>query len=233
MAQKEPAHVMSLTEFTQTRRAVDGLVARGGSLSCSLESALTMADLIATIDHLREVIRGQKHNPVTPGPLADLSWLTVDQVDRLAQERPPYPPPSPNSSERCPGRTGWHRPQSDNWNRGDHSSVCTWCLAAIQRRFGDGVWRTVDEDTLARDETRRRAHEAEQRTVAMAAFIEGAMDEHGHVDTSVRLKFHTPGKYCQRCENDKDLYGTSFYNLDTREHYLVMSMVMVKRPAAL
>lgn len=87
------------------------------------------------------------------------------------------------------------------------------------------VWLTCGEEEFARKVWTTEPAEGE-----VAAFIEGAMDEQGHV---VRLKFHTPGKYCQRCENDKDLYGTSFYNLDTREHYLVMSMVMVKRPAAL
>jgi hypothetical protein len=70
------------------------------------------------------------------------SHLPVEQVDRLAQERPPYPPQSANPRERCIGTTGWHRPQVENWNRGDRSSICTWCWAAIERRFADGVWRT-------------------------------------------------------------------------------------------
>jgi hypothetical protein len=69
--------------------------------------------------------------------------LTVEQVDRLAQERPPYPPPSADPRERCAGPTGWHRPQVEDWNHGDRSSTCTWCGAAIERRFADGVWRTA------------------------------------------------------------------------------------------
>ena len=72
--------------------------------------------------------------------------LTVEQADRLAQERPPYPPASDNPSEKCPGPTGWHRPRADNWNRGDRESTCTWCDVAIARGFGDPVWRMAERD---------------------------------------------------------------------------------------
>lgn len=72
-----------------------------------------------------------------------MSHLTVDQADRLAREIPPYPPASGVLSEQCSGKTGWHRPQVDNWNRGDRESTCTWCQAPITRNFCDPVWRTV------------------------------------------------------------------------------------------
>jgi len=32
--------------------------------------------------------------------------LTTEQADRLAQERPPYPSPSDDPAEFCPGTTG-------------------------------------------------------------------------------------------------------------------------------
>jgi hypothetical protein len=71
--------------------------------------------------------------------------LTVEQADRLAQERPPYPPPSDSPDERCPGPTRWHRPQARDWNQGNRESTCTWCGAEIGRGFGDPVWRTIPE----------------------------------------------------------------------------------------
>lgn len=67
--------------------------------------------------------------------------LTAEEADRLAQERPPYPPKSDVPSEQCPGPTGWHRPQVVVWNSGDRESTCTWCGVAIGRNFGDPVWR--------------------------------------------------------------------------------------------
>lgn len=72
--------------------------------------------------------------------------LTVDEADRLAQERPPYPPMSPNPRERCQGPTGWHRPRPEDWNAGNRSSRCTWCWVAIDRQFCDVVWRTSPAD---------------------------------------------------------------------------------------
>lgn len=72
-----------------------------------------------------------------------MARLTVEQADRLAQERPPYPPPSDEPSEQCPGPTGWHRPQAEDWNRGNRESTCTWCQEPVARRFADPVWRTI------------------------------------------------------------------------------------------
>lgn len=72
-----------------------------------------------------------------------MARLTVEQADRLAQERPPYPPPSDVPAERCPGPTGWHRPKPESWNRGDRESTCTWCQMPIWRNFGDPVWRDM------------------------------------------------------------------------------------------
>ena len=69
--------------------------------------------------------------------------LTVEEADRLAQERPPYPPKSDTPAERCTGRTGWHRPLPGDWNRGNRESMCTWCDQAISRNFCDPVWRTA------------------------------------------------------------------------------------------
>lgn len=69
--------------------------------------------------------------------------LSVDQADRLARLEPPYPAPSADPTERCPGVTGWHRPQADDWNGGWRHSTCTHCDAPIQRRFIDPVWRTT------------------------------------------------------------------------------------------
>jgi len=71
-----------------------------------------------------------------------MARLTVEQADRLAQERPPYPPPSDVPAEQCPGPTGWHRPQPEDWNRGNRESTCTWCEAPVRRNFADPVWRT-------------------------------------------------------------------------------------------
>lgn len=67
--------------------------------------------------------------------------LSVSDADRLAQERPPYPPPPEEFAARCPGLTGWHRPRVGDWNRGNRESVCTWCELPIRRGFGDPVWR--------------------------------------------------------------------------------------------
>lgn len=72
--------------------------------------------------------------------------MDAEQADRLAQERPPYSPPSDNPAERCTGKTGWHRPQARDWNSGNRSSTCTWCGASIERRFADPVWRLVEEE---------------------------------------------------------------------------------------
>ncbi len=68
--------------------------------------------------------------------------LTVEQADRLAQERPPYPPPSDVPAERCPGPTGWHRPRVSDWNQGNRESACTYCHMPIRRNFTDPVWRS-------------------------------------------------------------------------------------------
>lgn len=68
--------------------------------------------------------------------------LSVEEADRLAQEWPPYRAPSDDPAERCPGKTGWHRPQVEDWNAGNRESTCTWCHAEISRRFADPVWRT-------------------------------------------------------------------------------------------
>jgi len=54
--------------------------------------------------------------------------LTVEQADRLAQERPPY---------------RWHRPKVSDWNAGNRESTCTWCKAPITRQFADPVWRAA------------------------------------------------------------------------------------------
>lgn len=70
-----------------------------------------------------------------------MARLTVEQADRLAQERPPYPPPSDVLAEQCPGLTKWHRPQPEDWNRGNRESTCTWCQVPIERNFADPVWR--------------------------------------------------------------------------------------------
>lgn len=68
--------------------------------------------------------------------------LTVEQADRIAQLRPPYPPQSADPAERCPGRTGWHTPSAEDWNRGNRESDCRECGAEITRRFCDPTWRT-------------------------------------------------------------------------------------------
>lgn len=68
--------------------------------------------------------------------------LTVDQADRIAQLRPPYPPLSADPAEQCPGRTGWHTPQADDWNAGNRESACRECGARVTRRYADPTWRT-------------------------------------------------------------------------------------------
>ncbi len=78
-----------------------------------------------------------------------MTVLSIGEADRLAQERPPYPPKSDVRSEQCKGPTGWHRPQADDWNSGEHYSVCTWCFLAIARRFGDPTWRQIIEELLS------------------------------------------------------------------------------------
>lgn len=70
--------------------------------------------------------------------------ITVEEADRLAQERPPYPAPSDDPAERCTGETGWHRPQVRDWNAGNRESTCTWCRVPIARKFADPVWRSLD-----------------------------------------------------------------------------------------
>ena len=72
--------------------------------------------------------------------------LTVEEADRLAQERPPYPPPSNDPIELCTGPSGYHRPAVEDWNRGNRESSCTWCGQHITRKFGDPIWRTVKRE---------------------------------------------------------------------------------------
>lgn len=68
--------------------------------------------------------------------------MAVEDADRLAQQRPPYPPPSDDPVERCAGSTGWHLPSPESWNRGDREGQCVHCGLDIRRRFGDPIWRT-------------------------------------------------------------------------------------------
>lgn len=75
--------------------------------------------------------------------------ITGEQADRLAQERPPYPPPSDDPAERCTGETGWHRPQPEDWNAGNRESTCTWCEVPVARKFADPVWRATDLARIA------------------------------------------------------------------------------------
>jgi len=71
--------------------------------------------------------------------------LTTDEADRLAREQPPYPPPSDSAEERCAGKTGWHRPQVDDWNDGNRGSTCTWCGKEIERTHLLAALRTTKE----------------------------------------------------------------------------------------
>ena len=94
------------------------------------------------MDYILGSLRKMKGKQVSHNSVP-VTRLTVDEVDRLAWERPPYPHPSANWQERCMGLTQWHRPQVNDWNAGNRESVCTWCWSAIERRFADGVWRAT------------------------------------------------------------------------------------------
>lgn len=116
-------------------------------------TAWSLADVIAGSREDRELlarvlVRGASGEPCGTEGTAVRSpgaRLTAEEADRLAQERPPYPPQSSVPAEQCPGPTGWHRPQAEDWNQGDWESTCTWCGLAISRDFGDPAWRSGQE----------------------------------------------------------------------------------------